>query len=272
MSHFDRADLEDLKKAKALLENPGLAARITDALGTPIEKGFSLLPTGWSDRIRTATQKALQQALHVALGTMAGKPTRRSSDAWHRISAAASGGLGGAFGLPALAVELPISTVIMLRSIADIARSHGEDLGALETRLACLEVFALGGKSAGDDATDGGYFVIRAALAKAVSEAAEYVAERGIARESAPALVRLIAVISSRFGIVVSQKAAAIAVPAIGAVGGAVINTLFMDHFQNMAHGHFTVRRLERKYGNDVVRTAYLAVECKVDNGASRRG
>lgn len=103
--------------------------------------------------------------------------------------------------------------------------------------------------------------MIRAALAKAVSEAAEYIAERGIAKETAPALVRLIAMISARFGIVVSEKAAAIAVPAIGAVGGAVVNTLFMDHFQKMAQGHFTVRRLERKYGEDAVRTAYLAVK-----------
>ena len=37
-------ELEDLKYAKELLENPGLAARITDALGTAIDKGFVLLP------------------------------------------------------------------------------------------------------------------------------------------------------------------------------------------------------------------------------------
>lgn len=260
MSGLNRSDLEDLKKAKALLENPGLAARITDALGTPIEKGIDLLPAGWSDRIQYVTKTALQKALHVALGTMDGKPADRSSDVWHKVSVAASGGLGGAFGLAALAVELPISTVIMLRSIADIARSHGEELNTAEAQLACLEVFALGGKSTSDDATEGGYFVIRAALAKAVSEAAEYIAERGVAKEAAPALVRLIAVISSRFGIVVTEKAAAIAVPAIGAVGGAVVNTLFMDHFQKMAQGHFTVRRLERKYGEGAVKSAYEAL------------
>ena len=50
---------------------------------------------------------------------------------------------------------------------------------------------------------------------------------------------------------------AAQAVPVIGAAGGALINTLFMDHFQDMAHGHFTVRRLERKYGEEVVKLAY---------------
>ena len=42
-----------------------------------------------------------------------------------------------------------------------------------------------------------------------------------------------------------------------GRAGGAVVNTLFMDHFQKMAQGHFTVRRLERKYGEGAVKTAY---------------
>jgi hypothetical protein len=51
-------------------------------------------------------------------------------------------------------------------------------------------------------------------------------------------LVRLIATIASRFGVTVSQKVTASAVPVIGAAGGALINTIFIDHFQNMARGH----------------------------------
>ena len=33
-------DLLDLRFARQLLENPGLAARLTDALAKPIERGF----------------------------------------------------------------------------------------------------------------------------------------------------------------------------------------------------------------------------------------
>jgi len=58
----------------------------------------------------------------------------------------------------------------------------------------------------------------------------------------------------------VSEKAAAQAVPAIGAAGGAIINTLFIDHFQDMARGHFVVRRLERKYGTKIVEETYKAI------------
>jgi hypothetical protein len=64
--------------------------------------------------------------------------------------AAASGAGGGAFGLPALPVELPVSTMIILRSIADIARSEGELITSPEAKLACIEVFALGGRSGSD--------------------------------------------------------------------------------------------------------------------------
>jgi hypothetical protein len=47
------------------------------------------------------------------------------------------------------------------------------------------------------------------------------------------------------------------AIPLIGALGGAAVNYAFVEHFQEMARGHFTVRRLERAYGKDIVRREY---------------
>ena len=68
-----------------------------------------------------------------------------------------------------------------------------------------------------DDGTETGYFFVRATLARTISEAAQYIAEKGIAKEGAPVLVRLIAVLASRFGVIVSEKVAAQAIPLIGA-------------------------------------------------------
>ena len=250
-------DLSRLRYAKELLENPGLAAKLTNVIGMPFEKAFDYLPTKWTGAIQSITQKSLHHALDVAIKTIDHNDKKSSSDKLHKFLAAASGGVGGAFGLPALTVELPITTVIMFRSIADIARSEGEDVQTIETKLACLEVFALGGCSDKDNAAESGYFAVKALLSKQVSEAAKYIVEKGIAEEGAPALVRLIATIASRFGATVSQKAAASAVPVIGAAGGALINSIFMDHFQNMARGHFIMRGLERKYGVDLVQIEY---------------
>src|SRR5271154_4747026 len=207
-------------------------------------------------RFRTTKTKALNAALTVALRTMRNEP-KAASSLLHKALVAASGAVGGSFGLAALPIELPISTIIMLRSIGDVARSEGEDLTNPETALSCLQVFALGGLKGQADAAESGYFAVRGLLAKSVAEAARFIAERGGVTEGAPVLVRLIAQIASRFGVVVTQKLAAQAVPVIGALGGAAVNYAFIDHFQDVARAHFVVRRLERRYGKDVVRTAY---------------
>ena len=46
----------------------------------------------------------------------------------------------------------------MLRSIADIARSENEDIFSVESKIACIEVFAFGGPGRADDASESGYF------------------------------------------------------------------------------------------------------------------
>jgi hypothetical protein len=115
----------------------------------------------------------------------------------------------------------------------------------------------LGGLKGEADAANSGYFAVRGLLAKSVAEAARFIVDRGVVAEGGPVLVRLIAQIASRFGVVVTQKAAAQAIPIIGALGGAAVNYAFIDHFQEIARAHFTVRRLERRYSKDIVRTAY---------------
>jgi hypothetical protein len=57
--------------------------------------------------------------------------------------------------------------------------------------------------------------------------------------------------------MVVTQKLAAQAIPLVGALGGAAVNYAFIEHFQDVARGHFTVRRLERTYGKELVRREY---------------
>jgi hypothetical protein len=254
-----KADLDDLKRAKAFLENPGHVAKLTNMVGSPVERGMKMLPSRMQAGVHKATEAALLKALDVAVTSLGeARPEQRSRDRMHTIAAAASGAAGGAFGIAALAWELPLSTALMLRSIADIAATEGENPRHLETKLACLTVFALGStRSDHDNAAESGYFAARAALASAVSEAAKHLAQKGLGKSGAPALVRLISLIGSRFGVVVSEKVAAQAVPIIGAAGGALINTLFIGHYQDMARGHFIVRRLEKIHGTETIRRAY---------------
>lgn len=255
---ISRNELLELKRAKDLLENPGIAARLTSVVGSPVEKGMQLLPSAWQKTVHKATEAALTKALDLAIRSLGTRRALAPSNRFHQIAAAASGAAGGAFGLPALTLELPISTTLMLRSIADIASAEGEDPRDPETRLACLTVFALGSsRDKRDDAAESGYFAARSALATAVTEASKHLAQKGLAKTGAPALVRLVNLIAARFGIVVSEKAAAQAIPILGAAGGALVNTIFIGHYQEMARGHFIVRRLERRHGESAVREAY---------------
>lgn len=254
---ISESDRKELQSAKYLLENPGIAIKIANLIGSPIEKGVNRLPKNWNDKIGEITKKALLKASDAALFTIKDIPGEESSNKWHKFVVAVSGGVGGFFGIAALAIELPISTTIMLRSIAEIARSQGESISSPETKLACLEVFAFGGTSKSDESSEHGYFAVRALLSKSISEAAEFMAERGFAKKSAPIFMKLIMKIAQRFGIQITEKAAAQAIPAIGAAGGAIINTIFIDHFQDMAKGHFTVRKLERAYGKEIIKEVY---------------
>jgi hypothetical protein len=255
-SEMTLADREALRKAVRSLEHPSLAARLTNLVGKPVELIGYALPAFASKAIASATSKGLEAALKVALRTLPRSPRARSQFL-HRALATASGAAGGTFGLAALPVELPVSTVIMLRSIADIAQTEGEDLADPESVLSCVEVFALGGRAGSADASESGYFAVRGMLAKTVTEAARFVAERGLLKEGAPILLKFVTQVAARFGLVVTQKVVAQALPLVGALGGAAVNYAFIEHFQDVARGHFTVRRLERLYGKERIRSEY---------------
>ncbi len=257
---FTELEKKQLQVAKNKLENPGFTARLTNLVGVPVEKGFELLPDKWNQNIREVTQIALMKASDAAIFTMKDIPEEESSNILHKLGVAVSGGVGGFFGIAGISVELPISTTIMLRSIADIARSEGESISSINTKMACLEVFALGGISKSDDNAESGYYAVRYALANSITEVAEFFIQKELAKDVAPALIKLITEIAKRFGVQVTQKAAAQAVPAIGAAGGAIINTLFIDHFQDMARGHFIVRKLERNYSKEKVMELYKSL------------
>ena len=252
---FSDPDREALAAAVQRLESPSLVGRLAALAGKPVGLIQSALPATASTAVAKLAKRALERALDVALFSLQNRSIIGGRKL-HSGLACASGAIGGAFGLTALAVELPVSTTIMLRAIAAIAQEEGEDLADPRTGLACLEVFALGGPP-GEDSAEADYFVVRAMLARGLVEVADFAIDKGAIGESAPVLVRFLTQIASRFGVVVSEKIAAQAVAVVGAVGGAAVNLAFIEHFQDLARGHFTVRRLERVYGVNAVRSEY---------------
>jgi len=269
MSTMSGLEFVELREAARKLETQSLAMKVADRIGVPVETLLHMLPKSAQKSVGAAVQKALERCLQVALrigpkrdpkaGALS-RPLRPPVQhrRMHVAAAAVSGAVGGFFGLPGMLVELPITTTLMLHSIVEIARARGEDLNDPANALACLEVFALGpGGKVHAEALESAYYVSRAALAQATREATNFLVQKGAAKEGAPALVSFLSRVAARFGMEVSEKVAAELVPIAGALGGLTLNVMFSRHFLDIAEGHFTVRRLERKYGAEEVRVRY---------------
>ncbi|NNJ25808.1 EcsC family protein [Alienimonas chondri] len=265
---------EELEDAVEVLEYRGMLRQLSDALGARFERTVDFLPEIAQGKVEEVTTASLKAALNVAVKTMDKKSESASWDLSHKLAGAAIGMVGGAFGLPSALMELPLSTTVMLRSVADIARANGEDLTKLETRLECLNVFALGGgipedgdeAEVADDGYDSAYFATRVLLGQEIGAATKSIAARGLSDDAAAPVVRFVSKIAARYGVKVSEKMAAMAVPILGAAAGAAINVAFTSHFQSVARAHFTVRRLERDYGAAVVKQEYFRL-AKTLNG-----
>jgi hypothetical protein len=260
-------------------------------LGKPIESISHVLPASVRGAAGNVVDYALRQALEAALLTLR-KPQgkglagpieleRLEQDRWerlkHNMAAGLTGALAGSFGVSALAVELPVTTTIMMRDIAGVALSCGEDPTDESVKLQCLAVFSIGGmeqEGQRKSAMDSSYYASRLALTNLIREATLYATRvsaeqlaRDLAAGASPALVRLVAEVAKRFNVVVSQKLMAQAVPAIGAAGGALVNVAFNAHFDRVARYHFGIRALERQYGADQVQAAYQKA---LERGAAR--
>jgi len=245
-----------LQRAVMNLENKDFAARLADYAGRPIARAMRLMPKAASDRVNKVVEAAVLNALNIAIRSIEPQSKRPPARRAASVLAGISGGFGGFLGIAALPIELPVTTTLMLRAIADIARHHGEDLSTLEARLACVEVFALGSPQA-DRQLDFGYYASRTLISRLAANATSILLERGTANVSAPVVNSLVSEIARRFGVVVTERSVASALPVLGAVGGATVNMIFMNHFQRVASGHFAIRKLERLHGESVVRQHY---------------
>lgn len=282
-------DFELLKNSVDLLESPSLVIQMTNAISEFGEKYIPSVGDGVKDKIIGIAESALHKVFDAAQFTMEDK-TQDSSPWLHKIAAAAAGGAGGLFGMAAILVELPVSTTIMMRSILDIARAEGFSISDPRTKQECIKVFGLeGNKSNSDDNAESGYYTSRLALdeiiqwaakaankaaikaaeqagAKAINNAAAKAAVNGADKAVGNSIIKLIQVVASRFGVTLSEQAAAKSIPIFGAVAGSVLNTMFIDYYQDMAKGHFTIIKLEEKYSKEIIQEEYNKIYQEIVN------
>jgi hypothetical protein len=266
---LEPADRESLARAVALLEKNSFVTMLARVAGRPVNVVVASLPTFVGEIVMNASRNAILQCLRIALKPRGRRNLLTIAGNHPALVSGIAGAVGGFAGVAALAVELPLTTIVMFQSITKIAAAEGEDISRPEVRLACLEVFALSTDGRGPAALESGYYAARSALAKSADEAASYVLRRSTSLEAGPAVVGLVSAIAPRFGLLVSQELAAAAIPIIGAATGGALNIAFVQHFNNIARGHFAVRSLERKYGDTRIREEFELIRAAAET--SRR-
>jgi uncharacterized protein (DUF697 family) len=222
-----------------LLRLTTLFGRRIDALRNSLSQtGERLGGPAWTSlvqRAQEAVEDTLWSGYNVATFGLSAvpdfaRPKQPRANRLHRLATTASGAAAGFAGFPGVVFDIPFTTMTILRSIAEVARDSGEDLADEDTRRACLEVLAFGGPGGTDDDTEIGYWATRL----------------GANHLTINLLVKSAA---GRFGLVLSEKFLAQAVPVAGAFTGALLNYAFTEYYQNMARVHFCLRALERRTG-----------------------
>ena len=261
---LDLDHTEELKRAVSFLESESLTIKLLNYLGQPIEFGINKIPKKIKDKILPITGKALHYAAKGSIKTIGKGKSNKFSNYYHKAFTITTGGISGFFGPETLIFELPVSTLTIFRSIASIAKKNGEDLQDANTVAACIEVFALGGNNKSDDATDSSYYMVRAGTNKIIEKLSENVLGKSLTIETPQFLSKIITIVAPRYSVQVTEKLVAQSLPIIGAMTGAAINLIFITHFQNVAEGHFIVRRLERIYGKKTINDNYLKIKNEI--------
>jgi len=268
-------DLEALRQAKSNMQHISWAMRNINKIGDTVETGVTFVPEKVLIKLQSMTQTALLKIIKANLLTIQKNKTfKKPSKLAYRSIVTGSGALSGffgattGFGTAIFASELTLTTNFLMRTIMDIARSEGEDIYTIEGQMACLEVFALGGESKDDDGLETSYYTTRIAINSALNSVSAAGVKvgletliKGAGTLGSGVLSNVVSKIATRLSLLISEKFVAQALPIVGAIGGGGLNYVFVDHFQKMATAHFTIKRLERHYGEAEVKMAYDGIQ-----------
>jgi hypothetical protein len=110
------------------------------------------------------------------------------------------------------------------------------------------------------ETSDEGYLAIKMAVVTSVRESGQFLArttgmmlDRQVLEREAPQMIRLIAYVADRLGVVVTQKELGILLPVAGAVVNSTINIAFQQVGHQAAKDYFRRLILEDRYGEELV-------------------
>lgn len=256
-----------VEEAKHFLEKEALLISITNSIGKPLDSIMKKLPPGNERRIASAVDLALRKSLDIAIRSTPGSGGHSFAESLaksnlhrhaHTGVTTVSGAVEGFFGLAGAIVELPVSTTLIMRNIVSIAKDFNFNPSTPDVALECLYVLTMGSKKQSDDQMDSAYYTARLGFLMAMNNATSIF--KGVGMVVGPQVARFLSLVGKQFGVSVTQKMMAEALPVIGAFSGAGINALFTDYFGRAARFHFGMLELEKRYGSENVQKIYNGI------------
>jgi len=151
--------------------------------------------------------------------------------------------------------DVTTSMTLLSRHTCRIATAYGYSSKKLENLPHLMAAMAPQAET-----SDEGYLALKTAVVTSIRESGQFMArtaqvvlDRQLLEREAPQMIRLIAYVSDRLGIVLTQKELGILVPIAGAVLNTSINVAFQQVGHQTAKDYFRRLILEDRYGEDLV-------------------
>lgn len=219
-------ELEIAELAKRARTAGGPLITLLNRIGGTLEDRMNLLPAGLRRQVDAVTLVSLERAFAAA---RLGRHAPDIGPAGAPLMAALAGAAGGAGGLATAVAELPVTVTLILHTIRSVAEAEGFDPDDDHIRAEILRVFASGSPMGGDDGVNTAFIGARLTL-------------------SGAALNQMVARFAPKIAAALSQKLAAQAVPVLGAISGAALNTAFLRHYRELARIRFRLLRLAQTH------------------------
>lgn len=221
---------------------------LMNRLGGTLEERLEVLPEGLRGRVETVTSQVLTRALSVAYH---GNRAPDLGPGAVPALAALTGAVGGVGGLATALAELPVTVMLIFHAILRRAEAEGFDTSRPEVQGVALRVLSAGGPLSDDDGVSTAFLSARMAM-------------------TGPVLQAVLAKVTPKFSLVLSQKLALQAAPVLGAVSGAAINATFLTHYRELAHIRFALLRLATAYGAERVGAVFEAELAALGRGEKK--
>lgn len=151
--------------------------------------------------------------------------------------------------------DVTTSMTLLSRHTCRIASTYGFSSKAPENLPHIIAAMAPQTES-----SDEGYLAIKAAVITSIRESNQFMTrtagmliDRHLLEREAPQMVRLIAFVADRLGVVVTEKELGLLVPIAGAVLNGTINLSFQQVGHRTAQDYFRRLILEDRYGEELV-------------------